>query len=121
MDLADPAAASASAEQLLSRTVVLEPSDGELELAAAIETAAQTRGLALDAGESQLVAITIQRAIPWIETGDKRAIKSLEVLVDEVDDLTPICGRVRCLEQIVLGCADQVEEQAMGDGRRGMP
>jgi hypothetical protein len=89
---------------LLATASILEPTDVEVGLATEMEVMAQRAGLSLDAGESQLVAMTIHRAIPVLETGDKRAIRSIELLLDNVGGLEGIAGKVRCLEQIVLGC-----------------
>lgn len=96
------AQAQANADNLMAQGQVLEPTGDELELAAAIEANAQRLGLALDGGESQLAAIVILRALPVLETGDKRAIRGLEQLLDSMDELEPLTGRVRSLEQIVL-------------------
>lgn len=98
------ALALTAATAFLAAATTLEPTDAELQLAAGIESAAQRRGLALDAGESQLVAMVVARGIGMLETGDKRAIKGLEVLLDVLDDLRPVFGKVRCLEQIVAQC-----------------
>lgn len=111
--VADPAAAQAAALELIERSAELEPTAQELELAAAIETAAQRRGLALDAGESQLAAMVARRGIPLLETGDKRAIKGFEALLDELEGLAVLYGRLRCLEQIFLRCADASNPEAL--------
>jgi hypothetical protein len=55
----------------------LEPTIGEAKAAAEIEYAAQRKNLQLDVGESQLCAIVINRDIPWLATGDKRAVKAV--------------------------------------------
>lgn len=109
----DAATAQAAAINLIKRSRVLEPTDDELQLAVAIETRAQRRGLALDAGESQLAAMVAKREIPLLETGDKRAIKGFEALLDDVEELTVLRGRLRCLEQIVLSCADAGDPSAL--------
>ena len=87
-------------KQLLDRAEVLEPDDEEVDLAAKVEKRASELGLELDGGESQLVAMVAKRGIAMFETGDKRAIASLEPMVGEIDELACLCGRVRCLEQI---------------------
>ena len=101
--------ARATALDLISRSPVLEPSHDELDFAAAIETAAQRRGLELDAGESQLAAIVVSRDIGRLETGDKRAIQSFDALLDDLSDLQPLSGRLRCLEQIIVSCLQTVD------------
>jgi hypothetical protein len=86
----------------LDAAIALEPTEIEVSLAAEIEAAAQREALFLDTGESQLAAMTIVRAIAALETGDKRAVSALEELLDQVEALTQLAGRVRCLEQLLL-------------------
>lgn len=102
----DRSTARAELSGLLALVTELEPTEGEVDLAAGFEIAAQELGLSLDSGESQLAAMVIERAVPVLETGDKRAIRSIEQLLDRVDELLPIQGRVRCLEQIVRRVLD---------------
>jgi predicted nucleic acid-binding protein len=89
----------------LDRTEVLEPSEHEVRGAAELEREAQKRSLPLDAGESQLAAMVVERAIAVMSTGDKRAIASFEQLLEAAPWLRALCGRVRCLEQIALAVA----------------
>jgi hypothetical protein len=96
--------AVAAAAATIASAVELEPVDAEIELASEFEAAAQRRGVALDTGESQLVAMVITRAIPVFETGDKRAMRALEAMLDELAELAALQGKVRCLEQVVAGC-----------------
>lgn len=96
--------ARGDAEALFARAITLEPTSAEVDLATQLEVTAQLMGLSLDAGESQLVAMMVHRGIPVLETGDKRAIASVEFLLDDVAAIVTIAGRVRCLEQIVLRC-----------------
>lgn len=102
----DQSTAQAELTSLLTSATELEPTDREVSLAAELEVAAQQEGLSLDSGESQLAAMVIERAVPILETGDKRAIRSIEQLLDKVVALLPIQGRVRCLEQIVWRVLD---------------
>lgn len=88
--------------KFLSAAVELEPSDSEQSLAADLESAAQQLDVNLDAGESQLCAIAIERVIPVLLTGDKRAITAMERLLDAELRLHGLRGKVRCLEQAVL-------------------
>ncbi len=94
-------AAKAEFAALLATTAALEPNPDELWLAAEIETAAQRAALPLDSGESQLAAMVMERSIPVLETGDKRAVTSLESLRGHVDFLERLDGRIRCFEQVV--------------------
>jgi hypothetical protein len=86
----------------MGHTASLEPSNEEQELAADFELIAQEVGANLDVGESQLCAIVVQRVIPLLVTGDKRAIAAIEAILDADTRLKPICGRVKCLEQIFV-------------------
>lgn len=85
----------------LSDNDLLEPSFEEQRLAAIFEASAQRLLVNLDAGESQLAAILVSRMVPWLLTGDKRAIFALETLFDTHPMLGMIAGCVRCLEQLV--------------------
>jgi hypothetical protein len=87
---------------LLNRAVTLEPNEVEQGMAANFELAALRSCVSLDAGESQLCAVLISRLIPYLLTGDKRAIEAIEQLLDSEDQLAPLRGKVRCLEQLVL-------------------
>ena len=86
----------------LSHAKALEPTSEELNLAITLELSAQRAGLGLHEGESQLCSILVIRSIARLLTGDKRAITAIESLVDMVPGIMPICGRVQCLEQLVL-------------------
>jgi hypothetical protein len=109
----DRDSARRAALDLIARSAVLEPTDDELALATAVETTAQRRGLELDAGESQLAAMIIRRGIAVLETGDKRAIRAFEALLDELSDLDVLRGRLRCVEQIVARCLDTASADAL--------
>jgi hypothetical protein len=109
----DRGSARSAALELIARNTVLEPTDDELALATTIETTAQRRGLELDAGESQLAAMMIRRGIAVLETGDKRAIRGFEALLDELSELAVLRGRLRCVEQIVARCLDNAGAEAL--------
>jgi hypothetical protein len=97
----DVAAAEICFFSVLASSEALEPSSDERELAAALEANAQQLALSLDPGESQLVSILVSRVLPWLATGDKRAIAALERLLDTDARLAGLAGKVRCLEQLV--------------------
>lgn len=97
-----PDAALAGFGNLIKRVFILEPTAIEIEMAAALELSAQFAGISLDAGESQLSAMAVHRALSLLVTGDKRAIEALEVLLHQHPELSALCGKVRCLEQAVL-------------------
>lgn len=92
-------------EVALPLFVELEPTDDELALSAALEDAALERGLPLDSGESQLVAMAIVQS-GIVLTGDKRAVAALESLLDVVPELRGLSGRVASMEQLVWRLAD---------------
>jgi hypothetical protein len=95
-------AAIANLQYFLTRAVTIEPTEAERSMAGEFELAALHAGVSLDAGESQLCAVLITRLVPLLFTGDKRAIRGIERLLDSEDRLAALCGKVRCLEQLVL-------------------
>ena len=88
--------AKVSFDAILAQMLVLEPDDAELALAADFEARARELGFELDPGESQLLAITIQRACCLLLTGDKRAIRAIAAVCPH-----EVAKRVACLEQLV--------------------
>jgi len=107
----DRAAALKVLFMFLSEAEALEPADNEQRLAADMELAAQKHGVNLHEGESLLCAILVQRALPSLATGDKRAIVAIEMLLDIDSRLLAVRGRVKSLEQLFAaalvrhGCA----------------
>jgi hypothetical protein len=104
------------------KAVILEPTDEESRMAAEIEFAAQQENVELDIGESQLCAIVTSRQIPWIVTGDKRAIRALGALVSHVRPASGLIGKVICLEQLVLamivaGDANRIRDRVCGESK----
>ena len=98
----DVVAAQSRLDGFISQALVVEPTDEEQDLAADLEGAAQRAGVSLDSGESQLCAILVSRMVPWLLTGDKRAICAIEVLLELEPRISSASGKVRCLEQLVL-------------------
>ena len=101
--------------ELFGRAVVLEPTDDELAVAAELERLAQRAGLEIDAGESQLAAMVGARGIPWLDTGDKRAVRAFDTLVAASPACAQLGKRVRCLEQLLLLLLKDVEDGAAFD------
>lgn len=99
-EIVDGAAAVEHWQSVLEHLELLEPNDVEEQLASDLEEAALRYGLDLDSGESQLCAMVIERMIPLLITGDKRAIVAIERLLNVVDWLLDLGGRVGCLEQL---------------------
>jgi hypothetical protein len=87
----------------LESVTALDPTEDEQRMAADLEVGAQELGVPLDAGESQLCALVVERSIPALLTGDKRAIRAMDQLLETYGWLAQVCGRVKCLEQLVMG------------------
>lgn len=101
-NIIDKAGAAERLGHLLDRVELIEPDDAELSLAAEFEAAAQTLGVELDGGESQLLAVLIRRSAALLLTGDKRAIRAIEPVVQASGYLQHVERRVACLEQVIL-------------------
>lgn len=104
----DARTAEARFLEFLARAQTIEPSQDEVAFAAELEFHAQRENLPLDAGESQLCAVLIHRELPAMATGDKRAIASIEKLLDVEPKLGFLAGRLVCLEQLVLQLLTEV-------------
>lgn len=85
----------------LTDAAILEPTPDEVDLATEIEEAAREAQVPVDVGESQLAAVAIVRTIQRVITGDKRAIRGLETILERVEELSYLAGRVECLEQVL--------------------
>jgi hypothetical protein len=96
-----------------SQFCILEPTTDEQVLAAEFELAGQKLGVALDVGESQLCAIVATRIIPLLLTGDKRAIIAIEKLLGNGAKLEALCGKIRCLEQVLVSALGRTEVARM--------
>jgi hypothetical protein len=109
----DPKQCIQHLESFLAKAIVLEPSPAETKTAAAIEFAAQQANLMLDVGESQLCAILVERNIPWLATGDKRAIRAVETLSGKLAALAKLAGKVICLEQLIKRTMTKFDAEAL--------
>jgi hypothetical protein len=105
MNLLDRQVATHSKEEAMSHfnefleaANIMEPTDGEEELAAELEQESLERNLPFDVGESLLYAIAAHRSLEYLVTGDKRAVIALEKLSDKYSALN---GSVVCLEQLL--------------------
>ncbi len=101
-----PERAASECANLLDRTTALEPSEAELLLAADLLEVAQTRGLPLDGGEGQLIAILLERRGTLMLTGDKRAISAAETVLAMSGILANAAGRMACFEQAICSLSD---------------
>jgi hypothetical protein len=89
-------AASAAFEDLLSSVGAIEPNEMELTIAADLEAEAVSRNLEFDVGESQLLAVLVNRGCDLLLSGDKRAIAAMATVAP-----VEAYGRVGCLEQLI--------------------
>lgn len=89
-------------ENFVEHVTILEPTLDDVIFAAEMEFAAQQANVSLDEGESQLCAIVISRAFSRFVTGDKRAVKAFEQLLENSKELAKLAGKVLCLEQLFL-------------------
>jgi hypothetical protein len=103
----EPESVIARLNTFIDNSCIVEPTEAEQRLAADLELQAQRIGVALDAGESQLCAVLIIRELRSLRTGDKRAIKAMEQLLAADERLRPMCGKVQCLEQLMIRCISE--------------
>lgn len=101
-NISDKHGATHRLTNLLSKVAFIEPNDDELSLAAEFEQAALLLGVELDGGESQLLAVLIKRSAGLLMTGDKRAIRAIEPILQTTDYRQQVERRVACLEQIMM-------------------
>jgi hypothetical protein len=109
----DRVGAMAELARLLAALERIEPDDEEIELAADLASRAQQLSLPLDAGEAQLVAITMMRGLTILLTGDKRAIRALATMLIEVSERTNLVGRLVCFEQALAAVTADIGEHAV--------
>lgn len=89
-------------DTLLQIFRVSEPTEEELLLAAELEDFAQANALDLDGGESQLLAMLIRGTGEIFLTGDKRAVRAIEIICSSKGHLTEVNDRIACLEQLIM-------------------
>jgi hypothetical protein len=80
---------------------ILEPSEEESQLAAKLEEAALEISVQFDVGESQLCAIVVCRKVRLLCTGDKRAMRAMERLLNTFGELSYLMQRVLPYEGLV--------------------
>lgn len=100
-NISDKARAAAALKDAFALLSFEEPDEAELALAAELESLAQTQGVELDTGESQLVAMVVRRSATMLLTGDKRAIVAVEAIAPRAGLTESLRGRVACLEQLI--------------------
>ena len=98
--LTDRASVLAALEDFLTILAFVEPTNAELETAAEFERTALQLNLELDGGESQLLAILLNRNYKVLLTGDKRAILAIASIAPNQAQ-----GKLACFEQILLDIA----------------
>lgn len=99
--IADKASAENTLRQMLMGVDTVEPTPDEIELAAVLEQLALERGLPLDGGEGQILAIVVRRASMVMVTGDKRAIASVPAVLGAAGLAGSCDSRLACLEQLL--------------------
>ena len=83
-------------ENTIASMRALEPNARELDIAAELEQQATILGLEFDVGESQLIAMLLERGAELLISGDKRAIRALEQIEQD-----SVGRRIACLEQLI--------------------
>jgi hypothetical protein len=109
----DAAAMETELVSFLANHVAIETTPEEQALAAALEASAQRMPVNLDTGESQLLAVMALRTLPSLFTGDKRAIIAIDRLIDVVEEIVVVSGKVICLEQLVKRALTQGDAVAI--------
>jgi hypothetical protein len=74
----------------------------EKELAAAVTGASVRLGLPFDGGEALLVSVAVFRGLPFVTTGDKKAIACLPALAECVGQLEQLKGKLLPLEHLLI-------------------
>jgi hypothetical protein len=100
--IADRRKAGEALGALLASIEALEPDDAELKLAAQYEEQALSAGYAFDSGESQLLAVLVNRTAKALVTGDKRAVVAAWQLARDREIVPLLAGRFACFEQVML-------------------
>jgi hypothetical protein len=95
--------ATKALDTVLASISVLEPDNTELGLAAQYEEHALSAGYAFDSGESQLLAVLVNRTAKAMVTGDKRAVAATWQLATDLKIVPALAGRLGCFEQVMLG------------------
>jgi hypothetical protein len=111
--LVNKARVAAALDALLKAVSVLEPDDEEVLLAANFQEQAQLLNLALDPGESILLAILVLRRAALLVTGDKRAIVAAEAVLKQQSLMVLADGKVACLEQLAAECLRAIGPEAL--------
>lgn len=99
---------TAEAERLLAALqsiTVIEPTEEEAKVIAAVGKLTLEHGLDLQAGELMLVVIAASRGGMRVATGDKRALRSLPDLENLWPDASALHRKFYCLEQIFRALA----------------
>lgn len=110
-EIADRDLVVAALEEAIGMLAVVQPEEAETALAAEMEEEAARRALDLDTGESQLLAILLNRAAPLLLTGDKRAVVAIYRL-----GIAGADGRVACFEQLMATLLSVVAVTALRAG-----
>ncbi|MBT2117789.1 hypothetical protein KK141_17290 [Dyella sp. LX-66] len=100
--------ARAELEQVLAHLDVLEPTAGEVALAAALEFEAQRQQLSLHGGECTLLAILHERGLLNFLTGDKAAILAIgRIALPGGMERSRFERKIICFERAILALLDR--------------
>jgi hypothetical protein len=108
--LADAAASALAFEELLTVIRLVDPTEREIQLAADLEERATALSLEFDTGESQLLAVLLERDGKLLVTGDKRAIRALHGV-----GVAAAAGKIACLEQLIASVLANCDLSALRD------
>jgi hypothetical protein len=78
------------------------PTIEEQQLSAQVVRQSQALGLAIDAGEAIVMSVCVLRQLPYVTTGDKKAVRSLPHLEPHIQVLAKLKGRIVPLEYLLL-------------------
>ena len=87
--------------------------DEEKLLSTRIAAAALKYQLAVDGGEALLFSVSICRGLPYVTTGDKKAIFSLPQLAQSVPEVAQLQGLLLPFEYLLLALLDKVGYAAL--------
>lgn len=100
------AGAGLPAQRLLATLQLIPAVDhltaAEIQMSSEVTRISQRHGLSVDGGEAVLMSMSIQRGIPYLTTGDKKAIRSLPELARYLPDFQRLKGRLMPLEYLIL-------------------
>ena len=89
-------------ESVCQKAIAISQKCQKVEADNSIEFALLNKVKNIDEGEAALIAATADKDIFWLTTGDKKCLKALATDPNLESVCKRLCGRVICLEQIIL-------------------